>query len=113
MFHYAVMTDFSNVYRDASMGVFTTAVTGGFPSIVTVSQLPPTIAGVQDALAKDSFIKILSGTGVGQIRRITGVSGNVIDVLNPWHHDAHSTSQWPFCPAHRVVLKNTSCQARQ
>jgi parallel beta-helix repeat protein len=39
-------------------------------------------------------IQIIDGTGLGQLRRVTGISGNVITVDRAWDKAPDSTSKW-------------------
>lgn len=46
-----------------------------------------------------AFIKIVSGTGIGQIREISGVgSGNQIFTVNAWSVNPDNTSVWQIMP---------------
>jgi VCBS repeat-containing protein len=94
-FHYAIFADFYDFIRDTTGKAFTAAVTASTSTTLTSAvALPP--AGVRSDL-RGQAVKIISGTGAGQVRSLAAgsrVGGNQLVVSQPWAVPPQSDSMF-------------------
>jgi hypothetical protein len=98
-YRYCVLADFST-FIESSPGVpFVSSVTAASANTLTSATALPLVASEMEG----RVVKIIGGTGVGQIRVIQSAAGNTLAFAQPW-----TTGQLPDATSQYVLLTGSS-----